>query len=430
MASVKTNIDFVNKLLATKGLSGRQRFNILTLFKLEMINYDETLKAQVKELLASKNDSGRKISGGMIETEKQLHDPLKIVRFLKRFTNKNDFMRWSVHRWDRTVASSYKEFIEIIDKQKIEGQSNKQIVYELQKYNKELGFLLHAFLFQDQEHTRKDKKIEYKWGQKKVTIGWRFPKNLIENWCDVEGKLTVEGKSPFEMRFEKDIAPIIIEEKSGKVIKTSLPTFDAVVNTFKKEIQFRSNSFFKMVKTNIDRLKEELDADFFPEESFIKGLFESNHHFYTYTSAVEIAWEIIHSMIKERQLEIEKQSKDKEYVGSLSYDSKLEDIDGVKYRVIRIIHNQSFPTSSIDSSDKISGQEGDMATLKKNLQSIAHFSIESDFPLNDGSNKRKPLRVKYLDSGELSEIKEYCRPNVEEIQKMVNGFHYILKFPN
>lgn len=430
MGSINTNIDFVNKLLNTKGISERQRFTILNLFRIEMINYEQSVKEQINELLQE-----QKVNGGITRdvikaSDKQFHDPLKITCFLKRFTKKNDFLRWCVHRWDITVASSFKEFIQILDQQKIEGQSNKQIVKELEKYNKELGFLLHAFLFQNKEYTKDNEKIEYKWGHKRVTIGWRFPEGLIESWCDLEGNLTKHGKSPFGMRFEKDIAPVIHEEKSGKMRRIELNTFDSVVNTFKKEIQFRGKQFYKMVNKRIELLKQDVNKDFFPNESFIKSLFENNHEFYTYTSAVEDAWEIIHSMIKERQLEIEKQVEGKEYLGSLSYDSNLEVIDGVKYRVVRIIHNQSFPTSNIDSSDKIGGQEGDMATLRKTLQSIAHFSIESDFPLNDATNKKVPSRLTYLNTGNLSEITENYRPEVEKLKKKVNGFHYILKFPN
>ena len=429
MASVKSNIKFFNQLLSDGNITEAKRLVLSDL----MTSYLEGAcksKEELQKLRSKLNDfeNIQKNIDDKVDANTKYHDPVKVVILLKRFTNK-DYLRWCVHRWDRNVATSYDEFIQILDNKRIDGKTYKQLVHELEDYNKSLSLLLYAFLFQDKEYSKGDRIIKYEWGQKKVTIGWRFPIGLIEKWCDEDGNLTSLGKSPFEMRFDEEIAPKIIEERNRKIKTTVLSSFDSVANTFKREIQFRHKDFYKMVKKNIDLMKEELDPKFFPEESFVKKLFENDHNPYTYTSAIQVAWEIIHSMIQERQEEIEKSTKRSDYSGSLTYTSTFENYNGSDFRVISIIHNHSFPTSSIDQSDKIKGLQGDLASLRRILKSVAHFSIESDFPTNDESKSKTPYRVTYLDGGNLSKVRENFKPEIEELDDLVNGFRYIIKLP-
>ena len=95
MTRIKTNINFVNHLLNTKGISERQRFIILSLFNSEMLNYEQDL---INQFLNSDKDG--LTQDGVLDPLKNknilYHLPKRTTHLLKLFTA-NDILKYTTH---------------------------------------------------------------------------------------------------------------------------------------------------------------------------------------------------------------------------------------------------------------------------------------------------------------------------------------------
>jgi hypothetical protein len=435
MDNLKANIDFVNKLLSVKGLSERQRFNILTLFKKEMVEYENYLINNDKQSI-KETDSQNK-NPNVKNIDKQHHDPTAVLNLLKLFTT-NDIFKYTTHSWDRKQDGT-----EVVDRKSFSSLLKEEFNKENFSQLKELGledlyWTIHNYLF-----------FNYELGNPYNNIGWaknydpRLPKGfkygwsctkLIEyysngqnNFLDFEiDKIyrPVEYSKEFLKNFKpkKNADKIRPEEISKKPLpkendiesvipidELSFRYFEDFVSIFKKQIEFRNNDFHNLIFSEFSK-QDRIDINLKLEG--LKGL-----DIYTDTSRIKKAIEKI-----ARNTVSSSRDKGKEIKICSTFSSDNS------YVIIDINHVGSYSNAHVDSNPKLNFKDkaGDLYQIRDYLISLCDFSIISTFKDKDGIEK--PMEIEYL-SKERAVIggdEEQFR-TIEPSEKPV-GFTYRLKF--
>ncbi|SIQ92768.1 hypothetical protein [Maribacter ulvicola] len=334
-----------------------------------------------------------RVSNKYLNTKEKFHNPKKVNEWLQYFTIDNTAIKFSTHPWDDDLYNSYQDYISgLMDEHK------KYDFYSLQKYSTDLYWnKIYPFLFQN-----KPTKIElsgeklFGWGRYKIGLGWQYP-NDVKSFCknNFDGK-GIMASTPLTMELPKDRVPNI----PGKTLKT----FEDVVNIFKNEIEFRQNSFWVGVKTELQKNlpnhnvnKTQLDS--------LKGC-----SFYTNTENILKAISRIFKMIKSRS-----ESQSINISCTLDCDKNLY--------VLEILHLNSYSDMHIHHPKLIAEKTGDISILRTTLLSLCDFSIESRFKDDDGNLLY--ARIDYLyDEVESNEWKPYVQKNIKDS----GGFKFILKF--
>jgi hypothetical protein len=457
MNSLKANIDFVNKLLNTKGISDRQRFTILNLFKLEMVEYEQLLLDINSDV--SKKDVGYKTAHNSFvkEKDKLTHNPLKVVEILKLFTTSDTF-KYITHSWDRR-----KDGKEVVDRKTfattLSSEFKKNNFYQLKNLGLvELYWTIYNFLFVDYEkenlfNTKKGwaqnyepklpKGFKFGWGCSKFIefysnnqsnyMDYEIPKtmrpviyttafndtfrqerNLTKNGRDYllkKTKLTKEDKHREIVKLESNL-PIPSDDDVEEIIpidELSFRYFEDFVTIFKKQIEFRNNDFHNLILSEFSKQDR---IDIILKMEGLKGL-----DIYTDTARIKaaiekIAWNTLSS------------SRDKGKEIKISSSFSLDN----SYVTIDIHHVGSFSNAHIDSNPKLNLREkaGDIWQIRDYLLSLCDFSIISTFKDKDGVEK--PMEIEYL-SKERAVIgggEEQFR--TIELSEKPLGFTYRLKF--
>ena len=258
-------------------------------------------------------------------------------------------------------------------------------------------YKIYPFLFQKElTSLQKSGAIKFGWGRFKVGVGWQYP-SVIKSFCEEKfDDKGIEASTPFSMDLPKELVP----EVPSKTIKS----FEEVVNLFKQEIEFRDNSLWVGVKTELSRnlLNDLID----PEDlNSLKGC-----SFYTNTEYVLKAISRIFAMIKSR---------------AESPKAKLTCVynEEAHHYILEILHLNSYSDLSINHPKLSSEEKGDLSILRTTLLSLCDFSIESRF--KDSTGETIFARVEYLyNEVELNEWKANKIPLMED----PGGFKFILKF--
>jgi hypothetical protein len=311
-----------------------------------------------------------------------IHSPKTIVWYLQKFTE-NTTIKFTTHFWDSLDKQfkSYKNFIESLNE---EFQYYK--FYKLPQYNSDLYFnLIFPFLFQNKTmKTKNGKEKKFEWGTYKLKIGWQFPPNLLNQWCENN-----PNKTPYSMEVPKNLLP------ESKIDGKQLLYFEDFVEIFKKEIEFRRNDLYYAIKKLTREVDPNFDFDF--ELIDLKGL-----SFYTQTSKIKSA---IRKILR---------NCSKDMSNKIIISGKYDEIG--KTVIIEIIHKNSYSDLPIDSNKLNLKNQGQLNEIKKDLWSLCDWSIESRFREN---NNYKFYRFNYLNSD--------TKPYRKEIDQ-TEGFKHILKF--
>lgn len=373
----KQNIgQFIGFLLNNKNLTREQRFKVSKLLVRDAILVKEKASAQSKE----------ETSDMKINTE--ISDSKAVYRFLRQFSMR-DALKYTTHSWDKDPNSdngmfesfeTFKnEYISVLN-QRTEKTPNLADIYNLCP---DLWSLIKNFLVQDDSILH--------WSEYKLKIGYN---KHVKQWLDSN-----KGKQPFDMpisEFPSDVQPDLIEDRT-------LSSFKDVVDIFKRQIEFRDNDFYRLVRSVFRNQQFELDESSLDS---LKGV-----SFYTFTPNVKIALLIIANNIFFR----------KEYP-QIKISYYTNDVADGKTISIEILQKGSFSYREL-SDEKITAQneDGDIAIIKKYLRNLCDFSVESIFK-NQGMETA--MRINYLVSEESSlSVQEI------ELQKCV-GFKYVLTFPS
>jgi len=309
-----------------------------------------------------------------------IHDPKKIVWYLKKFTE-DTHIKYAVHLWDGVDAKGYKNYHQFIERL-IEDFK----VYEftkMTKYNPQLFWhLIFPFVFQKKLSVKKEdnSEIPFKWGRYKLKVGWQYPNNVLHP----EPKST-NNKKPHEIKIPKDLRPI--ELIQGK----QLIYFKDFIDVFKKEIEFRRSDFEFLIR----KITHDL-SDFKVNIKGLKGL-----SFYTYTLKIENA-------LKRFFKNMDTNFPNIQVEGKLGKDDTI---------IIEILQIDSYCDKSLNDA-KINLLEGEFKTIQENLISLCDWSIQSRF--RDG----KFYEFKYLDVNNESNF----TPIHREIPEDPRGFKHILTF--
>ena len=78
-------------------------------------------------------------------------------------------------------------------------------------------------------------------------------------------------------------------QSNGVEEELELKTFNAVVNQFKKEIEFRGSAFYRMIQRKMNILKGSFPIENLPEDSELIKVFYENHEFFASTWQFELA---------------------------------------------------------------------------------------------------------------------------------------------
>jgi RNA-directed DNA polymerase len=354
--------------------------------KLIINNPNLNIKVDVNEIVKQSEPESKQLY-----QKTKLHNPKKVLKWLRLFTVNNTAIKFSTHLWDQNdLFINYENFISLLN-----DEFQKYDFKKMQNYNSNLYWnKIYPFLFQKElTKIQKEGKAIFGWGKYKIRIGWQYP-DTIANWSKQN-----LGKSPFTMELPDDLKPD--KPIQGKTIKY----FEDVVNLFKKEIEFRDNDLYIEIKVAIAKIIPNHRID---EEKLqsLRGV-----SFYTNTEYVIKAIKRILQMIKAKPSSIDVSI-------SCSFDSQNKEY------VIEILHYNSFSDRPInDPKIKLKYDSGDMGILKTTLTSLCDFSIESRFKNEQGESKF--YRIDYL----YNEIqKGDYQPKFCEIDN-AEGFKFILKFP-
>ena len=457
MNSLKANIDFVNKLLNTKGISERQRFTILELFKLEMVEYEKQLLDVNSDVL--KHVAGFEKAKNVFSKDKiiNIHNPLKVVEILKLFTT-NDTLKFTTHSWDKR-----KDGTEVVDRKTFSASLYSE--FRKHNFNQLIDFGLEAlywtiydFLFVDYEsenlfNTKKGwaknyepklpKGFKFGWGCSKFIefysnnqnnyMNYEIPKtmrpviytadfndifrkeqNIIKNDRDSllkNTKLSKEIKEREIAKLESNL-PRATDDDVEEVIpidELAFRYFEDFVTIFKKQIEFRNNDFHNLILSEFSK-QDRIDTNL--ELEGLKGL-----DIYTDTARIKaaiekIAWNTLSSS----------RDKGKEIKVSSSFSPDNS------YITIDIHHVGSFSNAHVDSNPKLNLREkaGDIWQIRDYLLNLCDFSIISTF--KDKNGIEKPMEIEYLskERGMINVDGEQFR--IIELSEKPVGFTYRLKF--
>jgi hypothetical protein len=458
MANLKTNIDFVNKLLNTKGLSGRQRFNILTLFKKEMIDYEKNIINFSDESIKETDSKNKNKILDFKDNEMLYHYPVSAINLLKLFTT-NDIFKYTTHSWDRKQDGT-----EVVDRKTfaslLKEEFNKENFSQLKKLGLEdLYWTIHNYLFFNYELGNPYNNIgwaknydpslykgfKYGWGCSKLI---EYYSNGQNNFLDFEvDKIfrPVEYSKEFYERLKnskpekRDIKPsavnlekieltklIVDKIRPEEIVQKPQPTADDIefvipidelsfryfedfVSIFKKQIEFRNNDFHHLILSEFskqNRIDSRLELD------GLKGL-----DIYTDTSRIKKAIEKI-----ARNTASSSRDKGKEIKITSSFSSDNS------FVIIDINHVGSYSNAHIDSNPKLNLREkaGDIYQIRDYLLSLCDFSIISIFKDKDGVEK--PIEIIYLSKERAVIGSQEEQFKLVELEEKPVGFTYRLKF--
>ncbi len=324
------------------------------------------------------------------------HNPLFISAYLNKFKENTD-LKWATHPWDEKKYTTIEDFIQALNESKEYSM--------LFHYNRSLYNLIRYFVYQP--------KVEIENGIPKygwpnfpgLKIGWQFPNNILVEWCKLKFNNKTEGeiKYPFSFPLPSELQPH--SPIKGKIIKT----FENVVDIFKTEIQFRENYFLIELKKRRNKLT---DYQFSGIEKF------SNLEFYTYTSGVLAALDIILNGIRKNETEKE-----------ISFDYQIID----KVLIIDITHKNSFPSNRLlDTQNPSQFLGGGLNAIAENLFSLCDFSIISKFSDYSHNEVIGELCITYEGTEGVAKGKNVSLktpPKFNLYNSEVSGFTYRLKFP-
>ena len=407
MASIETNIKFVKELLYSEKITTEQSKEVLELLAEEIFNL-----IQLKS-----NENANKVNSKINFIE---HNPYKVIQTLKKFTY-DQKLKWTVHLWDGKIKyHSYRDFIEDLDLIPSSSTSLKKEFYDLKRYNPDIYEIIYPFVFQDKlQKDKLQKDIPFKWGRDNIKIGWRWPDGLLDNWADKQGNWTDKKKSPYTMPLSGAEVQIIKTVVNGVEEETELKTFNAVVNQFKKEIEFRGSAFYRMIKRKLEILTGVFTQDKLPNDIELQNIFYKNHEFFACTWQFELALDRIFLGLVNRPTASE-----------YSIEFISEDISegDLKYKKVEILHKGSFSGATYNGNLKLQGKGGDMQALIQTLTSVCNFSIESKFYSAD-DNKLQSYRIEYLYDGVGSINDQYISREPILLSEPALGFKYVFKFP-
>lgn len=380
MASIKTNIDFINKLLATKGISDIQRFTIMSLLKNELLEYVNAKEAEKPEKIEA---SKEEISFNAY------HDPRVVQKYIIQFTLENEPVKFLTHPIDIPFTS----FEGLMERVRDKDYFNywRQIRY----LDNDLWWkVIYPFIFQ--RHLNKDQnESDFSWGRYHIKIGWQYP-DTLQKWCfeKFDDKSEHDQKMPSEMTIPKDLLP---RDNNNKLLKPngkSIKFFEDFIELFNCEIRFNDSE----LKVLLQKMSKEL----LPEHSVdLSNVPDILPKFYVSTRKVRKALKKILHMISVRTVS-------REVVVS------CETLD--EYVQLRITHLNSFPS---EHADLISGGiKGSIASIVKELKHVCDFSIVTNY---FDSEKRERFDYLYENM-----IDDYARRTL--VQEEVNGFSFILTF--
>jgi len=299
--------------------------------------------------------------------ENHIHDPRFVVSILEKFTEETH-LKYCTHFWDSDERySNYQIF-----KGFILDDVRRYSFRLLPRYNSDLYWkIIYPFIIQDHDNSKKSgKKFEYGWGRHKLKVGYHYP-GLVEDWMEKN-----PGQSPFEMPIPKEFQPL------DKIEGKSLVYFEDFVDVFKSAIEFRGNDLYYLFREMTDNMLFDFNVNF----NNIKGL-----SFYTHTHQIEKALKIIFNAIRKYtdvpNIEI-----------NGVYDSKEGFVE------IEIIHLDSFCDKPIDDLKiNLEDRRGDFYTIKKLLNSLCNWSIESRFRVG---KDYKYYKINYLNDESIQRIVE------------------------
>ena len=398
MSTIETNIKFVKELLSSEKTTLVQSKEILDLLAIEI---SALSKIKPKE---EDNDLKNNIV---------IHDPYKVIQTLKKFTS-DQRLKWTVHLWDGGIKyQSYRDFMDDLDQKPDSGMSLRQEVFSLKEYNPKIYQILFQFVFQHELNK------SYGWGRDNLKIGWRFPTDLLADWSDKNGNWTEHKKSPFTMPLIGDAIQKIKTQSNGVEEELELKTFNAVVNQFKKEIEFRGSAFYRMIQRKMNILKGSFPIENLPEDSELIKVFYENHEFFASTWQFELALDRIFNGLLNRATAAEY---------PIEFHSANITEGNKSYKKVEILHKGSFSGATYNGNLKLQGKGGDIQELIKTLISVCNFSIESQFYSSEDS-RLQSYRIDYLydDVGEINE--QYVSKEPELLSEAALGFKYIFKFP-
>ena len=411
MASIETNINFIKELLSSEKITVAQNNEILDLLAKEISVFSQVKSSEQENKIDSKSNS--------IE-----HNPYKVIQTLKKFTY-DQRLKWTVHLWDGGINyKSYREFMEDLDQEITSFKTLKKEFFDLKSYNSEIYQILFSFVFQNAPVvTKEGKVIPYKWGRDEIKIGWRFPTDLLEDWADKKGNWTEHKKSPFTMPLVGADVQIIKTIVNGAKEKTELKTFNAVVNQFKKEIEFRGSAFYRMIKRELEKLNGVFPKDKLPNDTDLQNIFYKNHEFFACTWQFELALDRIFDGLANPDSD-----RPAPFEYPIEFFSENINEGDLNYKKVEILHKGSFSEATYKDNLKLQGKGGDTQILIKILTSVCNFSIESKFYLTQGS-ELKSYRIDYLydDIGQIND--QYISREPILLSEPALGFKYIFKFP-
>ena len=394
---------------------------LFSLDKITIVQKNEILDLLAKEISILTNIRLNE-QENKIDTKSNFveHNPFKVIETLKKFTS-DQRLKWTVHLWDGGIKyKSYREFMEDLDQNIASLKSLKKEFVDLKSYNLKIYQILFSFVFQDAPvDTKEGTVIPYKWGRDKIKIGWRFPSGLLEDWADKKGNWTEHKKSPFTMPLVGANVQIIKTIFNGAEEETELKTFNAIVNQFKKEIEFRGSAFYRMIKRKLEILSGVFPQDKLPNDIDLQNIFYKNHEFFASTWQFELALDrIFHGLVNRPTAA--------EY--PIEFFSENINEGELNYKKVEILHKGSFSGATYKGNLKLQGKGGDMQELIKTLTSVCHFSIESKFCSPEDSSS-KSYRIDYLydDIGQIND--QYISKEPILLSEPALGFKYIFKFP-
>ena len=407
MASIETNMKFVKELFSLDKITIVQKNEILDLLAKEI--------SVLTNIRLNEQENKIDTKSNVVE-----HNPIKVIETLKKFTY-DQKLKWTVHLWDGGIKyKSYREFMEDLDQNIASLKPLKKEFVDLKSYNLKIYQILFSFVFQDAPVvTKEGTVIPYKWGRDKIKIGWRFPSGLLEDWADKKGNWTEHKKSPFTMPLVGADVQIIKTIFNGVEEEIELKTFNAVVNQFKKEIEFRGSAFYRMIKRKLEILSGVFPHDKLPNDIDLQNIFYKNHEFFASTWQFELALDRIFHGLANRPTAAEY---------PIEFFSENINEGELNYKKVEILHKGSFSGATYKGNLKLQGKGGDMQELIKTLTSVCHFSIESKFYSPEDSSL-KSYRIDYLydDIGQIND--QYISKEPILLSEPALGFKYIFKFP-
>ncbi len=393
---------FVRELLSSDKITIKENNEILDLLAKEISGLTQVNSNEQENKIDSKSN--------FIE-----HNPYKVIQTLKKFTS-DQKLKWTVHLWDGKVKyNSYREFMNDLDLKPDSSISLKKEFFDLKLYNPDIYEIIYPFVFQD----KLNNDIPFKWGRDNIKLGWRWPAGLLEDWADKKGNWTEQKKSPFTMSLAGADVQIIKTKVNGAKEETELKTFNAVVNQFKKEIEFRGSAFYRMIKRKLEILSGVFPQDKLPNDIDLQNIFYKNHEFFASTWQFELALDRIFHGLANRPTAAEY---------PIEFFSENINEGELNYKKVEILHKGSFSGATYKGNLKLQGKGGDMQELIKTLTSVCHFSIESQF-FSTNDNKLKSYRIDYLYDGVGAINDQYISREPILLSEPAMGFKYIFKFP-